>query len=106
MPGFESDQTAIDNTVENRRLGSIMLTAGWILLWCDAILAMYLYSSLRGGSIFWPAWVGIQGVIGLGLVIAGSHYRRVVGATRLGQRELAGIERDQRREEAEQKRVA
>lgn len=38
MPGFEGDQSAIDNTVENRRLGSMMLTAGWILLWFDAML--------------------------------------------------------------------
>lgn len=106
MPGLERDQMSIDNTVENRRLGSIMLTVGWILLWLDAMLLIYVYNSVRGGSMFWPTWVAIQGIIGLGLVIMGTRYRRVVGATRLGQRDMAMIERDQRREEEEQRRVA
>jgi hypothetical protein len=106
MPGFERNQAAIDNTVENRRLGSIMLTAGWILLWFDAMLLVYFYSSVRDGSMFWPAWVTIEGVLGLGLVIAGTRYRRIIGATRLGQRDMAAMEREQRREEQEQRRVA
>ena len=68
MPGFDRDQVAIDNTVENRRLGSIMLTIGWILLWMDAILGIFFFSSLRDGSMFWPIWLGIEGVLGLVLV--------------------------------------
>jgi hypothetical protein len=106
MPGFERDQMTIDNTVENRRLGTVMLTIGWILLWFDAMLLIYFYSSVRDGSMFWPTWVAIEGIIGLALVIMGTRYRRVVGATRLGQRDMAGIEREQRREENEQSRVA
>ena len=106
MPGYESDQSRIDNTVENRRLGSVMLTVGWILLWFDAILLVYFYSSIRDGSMFWPTWIVAQGVIGVALVIAGTRYRRVIGATRLGRRDLAAIEREQRREEKEQRRVA
>ncbi len=106
MPGFERDQSAIDNTVENRRLGSIMLTAGWTLLWFDAILLIYVFISFRDGSYFWPAWVAIEGIIGLALVIAGTRYRRTIGATRLGRRDMAGIERAQRREEQEEKHVA
>ena len=106
MPEFERDQAAIDNTVENRRLGSIMLTVGWILLWFDVMLAVYFYSSVRDGSMFWPTWVAVEGIIGLGLVIAGTRYRRIVGATWLGQRDIAAIEREQRREEQEQRRVA
>lgn len=65
MPGFERDQQAIDNTVENRRLGSVMLTAGWIVLWFDAILLVYFFTSIRDGTYFWPIWTAIQGVIGL-----------------------------------------
>jgi len=106
MPGFERDQAAIDNTVENRRLGSVMLTLGWILLWFDAILLVFFFISVRDGSMFWPIWVGIQGIIGLGLVMAGTHFRRVIGATRLGEVDMAGIARQQRREDAEQNRVA
>ncbi len=106
MPGYERDQSVIDNTVENGRLGSVMLTLGWILLWFDAMLFIYFYSSVRDGSMFWPVWLVIEGIIGLGLVIAGTRYRRVIGATRLGKRDMAGIEREQRREEEEQRRVA
>ena len=50
MPGFDRDQVAIDNTVENRQLGSIMLTVGWILLWIDAMLGIFFFISLRDGS--------------------------------------------------------
>ena len=106
MAGFERDQSAIDNTVENRQLGSVMLTAGWILLWFDAILVIYFFRSLRDGSYFWPIWVTAEGIIGLVLVIAGTRYRRIVGASRLSQRALTDTEREQRREEQEQRHVA
>ena len=79
MPGFDRDQVAIDNTVENRRLGSVLLTVGWILLWMDAILGIFFFISLRNGSWFWPIWLGIEGVLGLVLVIMGTRYRRAVG---------------------------
>jgi hypothetical protein len=106
MPESNRDQTAIDHTVQNGRLGSIMLTAGWILLWMDALLSVYLFSSARDGSLFWPIWIGIEGVLGLGLVIAGTHYRRAVGVTTLSRHDIADIERQERREEQESKRVA
>ena len=106
MPGFERDQLAIDNTVENRRLGSIMLTVGWTLLWFDAMLAVFFYSSVRDGSLFWPTWVVAQGIIGLVLVVMGTRYRRIVGASRLGERDIANTRREQLREEQEQRRVA
>src|SRR6202000_3544486 len=88
MPGYDRDQVAIDNTVENRQLGSVLLTVGWILLWMDAILGVYFFISLRNGSMFWPVWLAIEGVLGLVLVIMGSRYRRALGPTRLGQRDL------------------
>ena len=88
MAGFDHNQAAIDNTVENRRLGSIFLTLGWVLLWFDAMLGVFFFISLRSGSLFWPIWLAIEGVLGLALVIMGTRYRRAIGATRLGQREL------------------
>ena len=63
MPGFDRDQVAIDNTVENRRLGSVLLTLGWILLWMDAVLGVFFFISLRNGSMFWPIWLAIEGVL-------------------------------------------
>jgi len=106
MPGFDRDQAAIDNTVENRQLGSIMLTVGWILLWMDAVLGVFFFISLRNGSMFWPIWLAIEGVLGLALVIMGTRYRRAIGATRLGQRELRHTLAQQRQDEAEDQHVA
>ena len=106
MPGLDRDQVAIDNTVENRQLGSILLTVGWILLWGDAILGVFFFSSLRDGSWFWPIWLSIEGLAGLVLVIMGTRYRRAVGATRLGSRDLERTLRQQRQDEAEDHHVA
>ena len=105
MPGFDRDQVAIDNTIENRRLGSIMLTAGWTLLWMDALLGIYFFSSLRDGSLFWPIWLALEGFLGLALVVAGTRYRRLVGASWLGVHSLAGTMRQQQQDDAEEGHV-
>src|ERR1700693_2170110 len=106
MPEFDRDQAAIDNTVENRRLGSVLLTVGWLLLWMDAILGVFFFISLRHGSWFWPIWLTTEGVVGLVLVMMGTRYRRAVGVTRLGHRELEHTLAQQRREDAEENQVA
>ncbi len=106
MPGFDRDQVAIDNTVENRQLGSILLTLGWILLWMDAGLGIFFFISLRNGSWFWPIWLGIQGALGLVLVIMGTRYRRAVGPTRLGHRDLEHTLAQQRQDEEEERQVS
>jgi hypothetical protein len=106
MPGFDRDQAAIDNTVENRQLGSIMLTVGWILLWGDAILGIFFFISLRNGSWFWPIWLGIEGLAGIVLVAMGTRYRRALGATRLGQADIRHTAKEEARAKAEDSRVA
>ncbi len=106
MPGFDRDQVAIDNAVENRQLGSVLLTLGWVLLWMDAIFGIYFFISLRNGSWFWPVWLGVQGALGLLLVVMGTRYRKAVGATRLGQRDMERTMRQQRQEDVENHRVA
>jgi hypothetical protein len=106
MPGYDRDQLAIDNTVENRHLGSVMITLGWILLWFDALVGVFFFQSLRDGSMWWPIWIGVQGFIGVALVIAGTRYRRALGMTRLGHRDMERTEAEVRRERAEQKHVA
>ena len=90
MPGFDRDQVAIDNTVENRQLGSIMLT-DWLdsaVDGCD-VGRLLLPAACGTARWFWPIWLGIEGVIGFVLVIMGTRYRHAVGATRLGQRDMA-----------------
>ena len=106
MPGYDRDQVAIDNTVENRQLGSVLLTVGWILLWMDAGLGIFFFISLRNGSWFWPIWLAVEGLLGLVLVMMGTHYRRAVGPTRLGQRDLERTMAQQRQDEAEDHQVA
>jgi len=106
MPGFDRDQTAIDETVENRRLGSALLTVGWVLLWMDALLGVFFFISLRNGSWFWPIWLAIEGALGLLLVIMGTRYRRAVGPTRLGHRDLVHTLAQQRQEEEEERKVS
>lgn len=106
MPGFDRDQVAIDNTVENRRLGSVLLTVGWVLLWMDAVLGVFFFESLRDGSRFWPIWLGIEGMLGLVLVVMGNRYRRAIGPTRWGRRDLQHTLAQQRQDESEERRVA
>src|SRR5208282_3385213 len=106
MPGFDRDQTAIDETMENRRLGSALLTLGWVLLWMDAGLGIFFFDSLRDGSWFWPIWLSIEGAIGLVLVIMGTRYRRAVGPTRLGHRDLIRTLKQQRQDEEEERQVS
>jgi hypothetical protein len=106
MPGYDRDQVSIDNTVENRQLGSVMLTIGWILLWMDGLLGVFFFQSLRNGSMFWPIWLAIEGAIGIALIIAGTRYRRAIGATRLGQRDIARTLQQEAKADAEENQVA
>ena len=106
MPGFDRDQLAIDNMIENQRLGSVLLTCGWVLLWAVAIFGIFFFISLRNGSWFWPIVLGVVGLAGLVLVLMGSHYRTAVGPTRLGQRDMAGILRQQKQDDDEERTVA
>jgi len=106
MPGYERDQVAIDNTVENRQLGSVLLTLGWILLWGDAIILSWFFVSLRDGSMFYPIWIAVEGFIALALIVMGYKYRRAIGPTKLGRRDLAGIRLQLEQDKAEENRVA
>jgi hypothetical protein len=90
---------------ETRRLGSIMLTIGWILLWMDGMLGVYFFISLRDGSLFWPIWVAIEGVLGLALIVVGTRYRHRQHATRLGAQATERVLRQQRQDEDEERHV-
>lgn len=106
MPGYDRDQVVIDATTENRRLGSVLLTVGWILLWGAALFSIFFFISLRDGSMFWPVALGITGLLGLVLVLMGNHYRRAIGPTRLGTRDEQNILRQQKQDEDEERTVA
>ena len=58
------------------RLGSVMATVGKVLLWVDLLLLAFVYSSFKGGSLFWLWWVLAQGILGFALLGFGIRRRR------------------------------
>jgi len=57
------------------RLGSVMATAGKVLLWMDLIPLAFVYVSLRDGSYFWVYWTAMQGILGFALLGFGVRRR-------------------------------
>jgi len=51
--------------------GSVLMTAGKLLLWTDLIFMAFIYSGIKGGSYLYVFWFLIQGSIGLTLLITG-----------------------------------
>ncbi len=106
MPNANTPYDLVESASETRRLGSLMLTIGWFLLWMDGVLGVFFFISLRDGSLFWPIWVAIEGILGLVLIVVGTRYRHRQHATRFGVHANAGVLRQERQDEDEQRRVA
>ncbi len=68
---------------ENRRLGSILLVLGWILLGMNGLPAMLMFQDIRQGTKFWLVAGAILGAIGLAMVIIGTMLRRRTQGLRL-----------------------
>ena len=51
--------------------GTVLMTAGKLLLWTDLIFLAFVYSGLKGGSYLYLYWTLIQGLTGLTLLITG-----------------------------------
>lgn len=51
--------------------GTVLMTAGKLLLWTDLIFLSFVYMGLKGGSNFYLYWTLIQGLTGLILLITG-----------------------------------
>jgi hypothetical protein len=50
-----------------------MSTVGWTLLVHDAMfVALFAPAGIRDGSLLWPTWMVVEGLFGIGLVIAGA----------------------------------
>jgi hypothetical protein len=65
-----------ESTIEERkRVGTVFMTVGKVLLWTDFLLLMFVYVGLRSGSHMWLWWVIIEGVLGLILLEIGIHKR-------------------------------
>lgn len=72
--GFSPEQN--QRAQESKRLGSVMPTLGWVVLWMTALVGCFVFQDIREGTRFWIVWSGLQGIFGLGLVFAGTRYRR------------------------------
>jgi hypothetical protein len=44
--------------------GSVLMTVGKLLLWTDLIFVAFVYSAIKGGSMVYPLWFVVQGLIG------------------------------------------
>jgi hypothetical protein len=51
--------------------GTVLMTAGKLLLWTDLIFLAFVYSGIKGGSYLYLDWFSIQGLIGLTLLTVG-----------------------------------
>lgn len=57
------------------RVGSVLMTAGKVLLWFAFILCSFVYVGLRSGSHMWMWWVLGEGILGITLLAVGAHKR-------------------------------
>lgn len=51
--------------------GTVLMTAGKLLLWTDLIFLAFVYSGFKGGSYLYLYWTLIQGLTGLILLVTG-----------------------------------
>jgi len=55
--------------------GTILMTAGKLLLWTSLIFLAFVYSGIKGGSYLYTFWFTAQFLIGLILLIIGRAKR-------------------------------
>ncbi len=61
-------------SLEPREAGLTMRVTGWLLLVFDAMfIALFAPGSLRDGSLLWPIWAVVQGLVGVVLVASGGE---------------------------------
>jgi hypothetical protein len=60
---------------EGKRVGSVLMTLGKVLLWTDFLLLMFVYVGWKSGSHMWLWWVLGEGILGLSLLEIGRHKR-------------------------------
>ena len=83
MATSESERLrATDEAVHEQRLGSVLITVGWVLIAVDCILAVWIFVGLRGGSDMWLWWVIVEGILGFGLIFFGRHKRQAANRSR------------------------
>lgn len=78
MPHIGFDVAHETRFQENRRLGSVLLVTGWILLGMNGLAAMLMFQDIREGTKLWLVSGAVVGVLGLALIAIGTVVRRHV----------------------------
>jgi hypothetical protein len=60
---------------DDKRVGSVLMTLGKVLLWTDFLLLMFVYVGWKSGSHMWMWWVLGEGILGFILLEIGRHKR-------------------------------
>jgi hypothetical protein len=66
------EESAIE---DEKRVGSVLMTLGKVLLWTDFLLLMFVYVGWKSGSHMWLWWVLGEGILGIILLEIGRHKR-------------------------------
>ncbi len=66
--------------MEERSLA--LRSVGWLLLAFDGLLAVFIFVGIRTGSLLWLLWTGVDGALGLGLVMAGGYLEQKASLAR------------------------
>ncbi len=80
MPQIGFDPDREQRFQENRRLGSQLLTIGWILMAMNGIAGLFVFQDLRQGTHMWLVWTAVLGIIALALIAFGTMKRRQIPA--------------------------
>ena len=66
--------------LEQRAL--VMRALGWLLLAVDGIVAVFVFVGIRTGSLLWLYWTAIEGVAGMGFIVAGLRLEQTASRDR------------------------
>ena len=67
----ERERETMSEALQQERSGLVLKTVGWVLLGMDFLLLVFVWISLRSGSLFWLIWVLAQAFLGLLLIRIG-----------------------------------
>jgi hypothetical protein len=76
MPHIGISPADEEHVLQSRRVGSQLLTIGWIFLAMAALAGMFAFQDIREGTRFMLVGASTFGVIGLVLIAAGTAKKR------------------------------
>ena len=67
---------SVEAAMKRGRMGLVLLTIGWVLIFFDLLALLFVFAGLRSGSKFYLVWTIIQGALGLVFILIGNRKRR------------------------------